>query len=89
MLTKLFVLLDEEVSGGGTLGNKLKPLQDSVVLELNGLILFVLIITIAATAILMACQKRKLAYTVLVGGIVFALCAKYLKPLAEFLKGAI
>lgn len=92
MLTKLYISSYMAISGvlnEGTLGGKLKTLQNSAVTELNGLVLFVLIMTIAAALILIACQKRKLAYTVIIGGIIFAVGAKYLESIAKFLKDAV
>ncbi len=91
MLTKLYEssYMGITVLNEGTLGGKLKTLQSTVTSELDGLIMFVLIMSIAAALILIACQKRKLAYTVIIGGIIFAIGAKYITSIAEFLKGAV
>lgn len=91
-MTKLYVKSYLALSGTlneGTLGGKLKPLQNTVVNELDGLILFVLVMCIGVALVLIACQKRKMAITVILGGIAFALGAKYLTSIAEFLKNAV
>ncbi len=89
MLKKYYYLGLAHVLNEGTLGGKMKGLQDTAVSEVDGLILPVLVLSIVAAAVAMALQKRKLAMGILGTGVVFAFLAKYAKPIAELIKSGI
>lgn len=73
----------------GTLGGKMKGLQNTAVNEVEGLILPVLVLSIVAAAVMMALQKRKMALAVLGTGIMFAFLAKYATAIANLIKAGI
>lgn len=92
MLTKLYVRGSMELSDivvGATLGDKLKNLQSSAISEADGVVVFAIIMCLIIAGFCALFQKRKLAYMVIVGGVIFAVLVKYAKSIAEWFKGAI